>query len=299
MICVECTNPDIKCLYSRFKSKYIKLTVCSKCGNLADKYIEFDNVLVFLDVLLLKAPAYRHVAYNLVESAIFGHAEDDDGAPASLKPPSYRPLARYFVLSILFEVYLKWAYEERSSQHTLMMGVVLGYADAWQYFYFITSLLVERVTFCGLLYLMFRHLLNWGLKPNQNLPAHLQRLYYICVLNVAIFLSLVVKCLPIVMLIWPYDNATIASTVVDVFGVFTTIEALKMIANSSYISTSIIVAMATVALVAVKQLVMSALVAYIFEDFSCSVLFQNEIQRVLGEFNLLRELFHASLRELY
>lgn len=300
MICVECTNPDIKCLYSQFKSKYIKLTVCPKCGKLADKYIEFDNVLLFLDVLLLKPQAYRHVAYNLVEEAIFGKADDGGEENAAIvSVPEYRRLTRHFVLSILFEVYLKWAYEEKNRYHSVMMNIVLLKSDIWQYLSFIALLLVERLTLCSLLYIMFRSFLNWGQVPNGNLPAKHQKLYYICVLILAVFMSLIVKCLPIIMLIWPYDNAAVASTVVDVVGVFATIEALKMISNTSYLATTPIVAVATVALVVMKYLVLSYVVAFFEGGVSGAELFKNEHQRVLAEIELLREFAHEFIRNFY
>lgn len=300
MICVECTNPDIKCLYSQFKSKYIKLTVCPRCGKLADKYIEFDNVLLFLDVLLLKPQAYRHVAYNLVEEAIFGGLKEGGGENTTLvSAPEYRRLTRHFVLSILFEVYLKWAYEEKNKHHSVMMNIVLLKSDIWQYLSFIALLLVERLTLCGLLYMMFHKFLNWGQIPNENLPLKYQKPYYICVLILAVFMSLIVKCLPIIMLIWPYDNAAVASTVVDVVGVFATIEALKMISNSSYVATTIIVAVATVALVVMKYLVLSYVVAFFEGGIGGAELFKNEHQRVLDEIGLLREFAHEIIGNFY
>lgn len=289
MICVECTNPDIKCLYSKFKNQYIKLIVCSECGNLADKYIEFDNVLLFLDVLLLKPQAYRHVAYNLVEQGIFGQSEGEEDASLTQTVPQYRQLARYFVLSILFEVYLKWANEEKNEHHSLLMDIVLEQSNTWQYLFFISLLLVERVTLCLLLCVMYRNFLLWGKKPNTNLPEQFQKSYYICVLIVAILMSLIVKCLPIMMLIWPYDNASVASTVVDVVGVFNTIEALKIITNSSYLSSITIVAISAIVLVVVKYFVLSYLVASLVGGVSGATLFRSEYIHVLSEISLLRD----------
>lgn len=295
MICVECTNPDIKCLYSQFKSRYIKLTVCERCGKLADKYIEFDNVLLFLDVLLLKPQAYRHVAYNVVEQAVFWEAGLDSSITAS---PSYRKIGRHFILLILFEVYLNWAYEEKSKHHSTMMTLVLNKSDIVQYSFFIVSLLVQRTTLCGLLYITFTNLLGWGKKPNQNLPPEHQKPYYLCVLILAVLMSLIVKCLPIIMLIWPYDNATIASIVVDVVGVFTTIEALKMIADSSLIAISLAVAVSTFASVLAKHLVMSFAMEFLEENVSGTELFWNECRRILAEFGLLRDFAHAFIRSI-
>lgn len=277
------------------------MTVCPKCGKLADKYIEFDNVLLFLDVLLLKPQAYRHVAYNLVEEVIFGKPEDEcEESTAVVSAPEYRRLTRHFVLSILFEVYLKWAYEEKNKHHSMMMNIVLLKSDIWQYLSFIALLLVERLTLCSLLYIMFCNFLQWGQTPNGNLPAKYQKPYYICVLILAVFMSLIVKCLPIIMLIWPYDNASVASTVVDVVGVFATIEALKMIANSSYVSTTLIVAVATVALIVMKYLVLSYVVAFFAGGgVSGAQLFKNEHQRVLAEIELLREFAHEIIGNFY
>lgn len=34
------------------------------CGSVVDKYVECDNMLIFLDLMLQKIPAYRHVLYN-------------------------------------------------------------------------------------------------------------------------------------------------------------------------------------------------------------------------------------------
>jgi len=35
-----------------------------RCGLVADKYIEYDPVIVFVDLVLIEKPAYRHLLYN-------------------------------------------------------------------------------------------------------------------------------------------------------------------------------------------------------------------------------------------
>ena len=35
-----------------------------KCFNFADKYIEFDNVILFIDMILHKPQVYRHLLFN-------------------------------------------------------------------------------------------------------------------------------------------------------------------------------------------------------------------------------------------
>jgi hypothetical protein len=39
--------------------------VQSSCGSFADKYVEYELILVCLDLLLLKVQVYRHCLYNL------------------------------------------------------------------------------------------------------------------------------------------------------------------------------------------------------------------------------------------
>lgn len=63
-MCTECGAPS-KCLYSTFpRTNIIKIEHCSKCKKVVDKYIEFDPTLIFLDLLLLRTAAFRHVLCN-------------------------------------------------------------------------------------------------------------------------------------------------------------------------------------------------------------------------------------------
>lgn len=45
----------------------MRLTQCSVCRQFADKYIEHDFTLLFLDVVLLKPEVFRHLRYNRLE----------------------------------------------------------------------------------------------------------------------------------------------------------------------------------------------------------------------------------------
>ena len=42
----------------------IRLTVCARCGSVADPYIEYESVLLLLDVLGQSPHAYRHLLHN-------------------------------------------------------------------------------------------------------------------------------------------------------------------------------------------------------------------------------------------
>ena len=63
-ICIECSAP-IDSLYVEFTGLgNIRLTRCPACGDVADKYIEYELVLVLVDIILHRRQAYRHLLKN-------------------------------------------------------------------------------------------------------------------------------------------------------------------------------------------------------------------------------------------
>lgn len=65
-VCVEC-GTFVDALYTAYEGRNALLTVC-KCGSFADKYIEFDGVTVFIDMVLHKPQVYRHLLFNALSS---------------------------------------------------------------------------------------------------------------------------------------------------------------------------------------------------------------------------------------
>jgi len=68
MICVECGTP----VHQVFKifgkgGGTIRLTRCKSCHDIADKYVEFEFVLIFIDLILHKIQVYRHLIFNRLE----------------------------------------------------------------------------------------------------------------------------------------------------------------------------------------------------------------------------------------
>jgi len=62
-VCVEC-GVKAPVAYRWYTEVAVKLVQCENCGENVDKYVEFDGVLVSLDVLLHRKPAFRHVLFN-------------------------------------------------------------------------------------------------------------------------------------------------------------------------------------------------------------------------------------------
>ena len=73
-VCVFCSTP-CSSLYRQYttSSSSIKLTACQKCGNDVDPYIEREWLLVALDCILLRLPAYRHVLFHRIQAAGLSH----------------------------------------------------------------------------------------------------------------------------------------------------------------------------------------------------------------------------------
>ncbi|XP_050512210.1 protein ARV1 [Diabrotica virgifera virgifera] len=61
--CINCGN-EVKSLYREYSKTVLKLTECDNCKNIADKYVEYDTVIVVIDLLLLRIMAYRHILLN-------------------------------------------------------------------------------------------------------------------------------------------------------------------------------------------------------------------------------------------
>ncbi|XP_034194106.1 ACAT-related protein required for viability 1 [Osmia lignaria lignaria] len=61
--CVNC-GAEVEELYRRYCPNVLKLLKCDACGHLADKYIEYDPVIILVDLILLEKRAYRHLLYN-------------------------------------------------------------------------------------------------------------------------------------------------------------------------------------------------------------------------------------------
>lgn len=62
-ICINCSN-KINELYKTYSSSVLKVIKCNECNELADKYIEFEPIIIAIDLVLLSRPAQRHVLYN-------------------------------------------------------------------------------------------------------------------------------------------------------------------------------------------------------------------------------------------
>lgn len=61
--CVHCGHP-LKELTVVYSPTIQKLTECEKCHEIADNLIEFETIVIIIDLILLSIQAQRHVLFN-------------------------------------------------------------------------------------------------------------------------------------------------------------------------------------------------------------------------------------------
>ncbi|KAJ5172795.1 Arv1 protein [Penicillium capsulatum] len=128
-ICIECSYP-VSHLYSaysraddRSQGKGVRLTQCPRCQRFADKYVEYDFVVIFIDLVLIKPQpkVYRHLLFNRL-------GRDDNRFD--------RSIVRLGILLLLFDVYLTWARLEKDP--SLARTFVARAPIIVQYLFFLT-----------------------------------------------------------------------------------------------------------------------------------------------------------------
>lgn len=74
-ICINCRLP-LATLYTTYSraddrslGKGVRLTQCPRCKRFADKYVEHDFVVLFIDLVLIKPQVYRHLLFNRLGGA--------------------------------------------------------------------------------------------------------------------------------------------------------------------------------------------------------------------------------------
>ncbi|KAJ5175950.1 Amino-acid acetyltransferase mitochondrial [Penicillium canariense] len=126
-ICIECSYP-VSHLYSaysraddRSQGKGVRLTQCPRCQRFADKYVEYDFVVIFIDLVLIKPQVYRHLLFNRL-------GRDDNRFD--------RSIIRLGILLLLFDVYLTWARLEKDP--SLATTFISRAPIVIQYLFFLT-----------------------------------------------------------------------------------------------------------------------------------------------------------------
>ncbi|KGU30708.1 hypothetical protein MGK_02924 [Candida albicans P57055] len=288
MICIECGYSNIDCLYSKYKSDYIKLSVCPECNKIADKYIEYDSVILFLDILLLKRQAYKHLAYNLTEmemeigSSTNFHINDNTNFKFF---HTYRKLMKLIFMILSFEVYLTWANEEKLLIHSQLINLIFNQSVVYQYLFFIIKSSLENLILNLSLQLILRLGYKWGQGPqkiNGNIRDKELFGYKTSVLLVTTMVSGSIRLFPILMFIWPYDNISITNPLINLIAFINIVEALRVVTSLGYVELILSLAFSIV----IRNIVSKSLLVLIvrlFLDFNFTEVYYNEMYQLYSQ----------------
>lgn len=277
-ICIHCRHP-IATLYTTYSKaddralgKGVRLTQCPNCKNFADKYVEHDSVILFIDLVLIKpevllllsrttykrntliniTQVYRHLLFNRLSHS-----------------PSHfdRSIVRLGILLLLFDVYLTWARIEKlplplSSPHHpsstsrnvsassplipphdgVTNAVVLQAQPLiLQYLFFLALVTFSTVAFhmpirvlCGIDPVKMKSVVRRVWEKIVPFYPHPTRL------STALLVSSCTKLFPILLIIWDYDLPS-SATAVSWAVIVNNIAALEILMNCGYVRASILV----------------------------------------------------------
>ncbi|RPB19486.1 Arv1-domain-containing protein [Terfezia boudieri ATCC MYA-4762] len=211
-LCIECTYP-VTSLYTPYSNaddralgRGVRLTQCPRCKGFADKYVEHDFVVLFIDLVLMKPQVYRHLLFNRLGR------EDDQFDPSIL---------RLGILLLLFDVYLTWARIEKEAPLNAQMrsnyNLLTRQPIVLQYLFFLLLCTTESL----LSHLLIRLLTRLFSFPRPN------------AVSTALLVSSCTKLFPILMVIWDYDVPAAAKSVGWAV-VVNNVEALRILLGVGY-----------------------------------------------------------------
>ncbi|EMR10572.1 hypothetical protein PNEG_01277 [Pneumocystis murina B123] len=150
LLCVECAHP-VTSLYTEYSKNNFRLTQCPLCKEFADKYVEFDYVIITIDLMLIKPQVYRHLLFNQLGT------QDNHFNPY---------IVRFWLLLILFDVYLMWLRADRQSEQSIStstssQAILSGIAKC---LYFLIICLLETISFHWGPRILARQWLGWQRK---------------------------------------------------------------------------------------------------------------------------------------
>lgn len=212
MICIHCAAPA-ESLFVIYSNNFIQLSDCPNCKETVDDYVELDNILLFIDLLLLKPGAYRHLVFN---TAIERHT-----------------LWRLWIVLLTLEIYLKWIIEDNnfSNINHSINKKALGISFMNQIYQF--GVLKQYIAFAllsildlGCLHFLLQFfILNYC--PNTKIFTNK-------LLSYTILLSYGAKIFPILAIIWPYDTI-LSINIIKYMANLYIIESLKIVTKLSYL----------------------------------------------------------------
>ncbi|KAF7198534.1 Protein arv1 [Pseudocercospora fuligena] len=265
-ICIECRYP-VSTLYTTYSKaddkalgKGVRLTQCPRCKRFADKYVEHDFVVLFIDLVLIKPQVYRHLLFNRLGR------EDERFDPS---------IVRLGILLLLFDVYLTWARIEKAtpaspalplspppplppfpsgdsgfSNSSMHGNQTLSNSESdnsilatqpilLQYLFFLALCTLETVSF----HAPIRTLLST--KFPRPISALIPHYPHPALISTALLVSSFTKLFPLMLLVWNYDLPSSASAVSWAV-IINNIAALEILLDCGYVRAALLAAVGAV-----------------------------------------------------
>ncbi|EJD74034.1 hypothetical protein, variant [Loa loa] len=149
-ICINCCHPSSS-LFLKYSDSGIRLTPCSNCGKPVDVYIEYDTVLVIIDLMLQYIEAYRHFLMNTSNRVFFIFFR-------------MQFCHKLCIIFILCNAYSRWI------RRRIISGNENAYDLEWEFYECLLQSLLEMASFMIVLTLISSHI-STRLSLNKVLQA--------------------------------------------------------------------------------------------------------------------------------
>jgi len=234
--CIECGHKADE-LYKNFNGgSAIKICHCEGCGKVVDKYIEYDPVLIFLDAVLHKKQAYRHLLFNYTTT-----------------------IWKMALMFLLCDAYIKWDnLDVTQTRRSAQQDTHIFYAALeWDIYTVFAISLLEWIV-CSMTTVSLV-LLDDRLDTDKSLVAHDMSSHFITTCSLLVHRALVMssfgKLLAIPAVIWGQTHSSIYLLLARAFVLTSNISAVQTVraADSRQSSAVIIVIVAHTAQYLVGQ----------------------------------------------
>ncbi|XP_043919625.1 protein ARV1 [Protopterus annectens] len=197
--CIECSC-HAKELYRDYNHGVLKLTICESCQKPVDMYIEYDPVIIFINAILCKAQAFRHIIFNTNINIHW----------------------KLCIFCLLCEAYLRWSQLRDSSQSNDPADII-RYAKEWDFYRMFGMASLEQAAF-----LLGVFTLTWLLRPDA-----VDKMSDLVLLLKALLLSSYGKLLLIPAVIWEHDYFPLCLNLIKLFVLTSNSQAVRVALNAS------------------------------------------------------------------
>jgi hypothetical protein len=231
----------------------VRLTQCPRCKRFADKYVEHDFVVLFIDLVLVKPQVYRHLLFNRL-------GRDDDKFDPSMK--------RLGLLLLLFDVYLTWSSIEALQPQNTAYSPIPELPIILQYAFYLALCLATTLAQHLTIRILARFSRLWSTQPTHSptgqtpsvdkFQAEQHAVWKPNAISTALFVSSGMKLFPILMIVWRYDDAggQVAHGVQWAVAVQNE-EAIRILLGCSYWAAALLVTAGTLARWAVGRVILN------------------------------------------